>query len=127
MKRNDIINKLESLNFDKNEYCIISGGILVMYGIKENTNDLDLLISHDLFNKIKNIYNLKSRFSKFPDLYELDSLTEVRVEEFDKNDVTYVDGYPVWSLEKQLEWKKNNHREKDLVDIKLIEEYLETK
>lgn len=127
MNKVDIINKLESLNFDKNEYCIISGGILVMYGIKESTNDLDLLISHNLFSRIKNIYDLKPCFFKFPNLYELDSLTEVRVEDFDKNDVTYIDGYPIWSLEKQLEWKKNNHRKKDLADIKLIEEYLKNK
>lgn len=124
MKKIDLINKINSLGLDDGEYCIISGGILVMYGIREETEDLDLYVTPKLFEKLKGKYNLKSRFDKFPDLYELDSEVEVKVCDFDAEDVSLVDGYPVWSLEKQLEWKISNHREKDKRDIELIKDYL---
>ncbi len=124
MKKPDLIKKISSLELEDGEYCIISGGILVMYGIREETEDLDLYVSKKLFEKIKDKYELRPRFDKFPDLYELDSEVEVKVCDFSSDDVSYVDGYSVWSLEKQLEWMISNHRGKDKRNIQLIKDYL---
>ncbi len=58
MNKTELLNLLEELNFPKDEYYVLSGGSLVLRGIKEKTNDLDLCISENLFAEIKEKYNL---------------------------------------------------------------------
>lgn len=40
---------LRELNLDPNEYCLIAGGSLVMHGIKQETEDIDLCVSEKGF------------------------------------------------------------------------------
>ena len=37
MDKKEYLKKLDSLNLDKNRYCIISGGVMLLYGLKETT------------------------------------------------------------------------------------------
>lgn len=123
MNKQEYLEKLNELNFDKNKYCIISGGTMIMYGLRENTSDIDIKVLPEYFNEISLKYHLKNS-KKYSYLFELSDDIEVAVKEFDSNDVVWIDGYPVESIQKQLEWKKQNNREKDINDIKLIEKYL---
>ena len=42
MNRFELLNLLESLKFDSNEYWLITGAAMVFYGFRKETGDLDL-------------------------------------------------------------------------------------
>lgn len=126
MKKEEYLKIVDTLNLDKNEYCIISGGVMLMYGLREETGDIDLKVLPKLYEKIKQKYTL-TKSPKYSYLYELGENIELAVLDFSSEDVVWIDGYPVESIEKQLEWKLANHRVKDEADIRKIQEYLKTK
>ena len=97
-----------------------------MYGLKNDTEDIDLKIKPELFNKLKERYNLV-KSTKMENLYELSNNIELKVEDFDLNDIEVIDGFNVLKLEIQRKWIIENKREKDKEKLKLIDEYLSTK
>lgn len=127
MNKVDVLKRVDSLNLDYNDYCIISGGALVLYGIRPETEDVDIFINENGFNKLKEKYEIISKEYKYKDLYGIGSDVELLLREFDRSIVYEIDGYPVLKLEEVLKWKVDNHRDKDLKDIELIRNYLDNK
>ena len=123
MNKEEYINKLNTLGLDKNRYCIISGGVMLLYGLKSTTEDIDIKIRPDYFEELKEKYKFK-KSPKYEYLYELDDSTEVAVLDYSDEDVRLVDGYPVESLELQLKWMIEQNRPKDQEKIKIIKNYL---
>ncbi len=126
MNKKEYIEKLDELNLDKNRYCIISGGVMLLYNLKGTTEDIDIKVKEDYFEELKERFNFK-KSPKYPYLYELNEYTEVAVLDYNEDDVEYVDTYPVESLKLQLKWMLEQNREKDQEKIKIIEEYLNSK
>lgn len=123
MNKKEIINILKELNFDKNEYMVISGASMVLQGIKKTTNDIDLAVSDSLLEYIKNNYE-----------YDIDehgaySFKKDKVDVlnmfFEKKYLIMVKNYPVMNPEGIIEIKKMMNREKDIKDIDLINKYLQ--
>ena len=56
MNKEELYKLVEKLKLPITEYCILSGGSLVMHGIRENTNDLDIDITKKDFEIIKKIF-----------------------------------------------------------------------
>lgn len=123
MNKKEYTEKLDQLNLDKNRYCIISGGVMLLYGLKESTEDVDIKVRPDYFEELKERFSFK-KSPKYSYLYELDDLCEVAVLDYDDIDVRIVDGYPVESLELQLKWMLENNRPKDEEKIKMIKRFL---
>ena len=126
MNKKEFIKKLNSLNLDKNRYCIISGGVMLLYNLKPTTEDIDIKVRPDYFEELKLKYEFK-KSPKYDDLYELDDKTEVAVLDYNDDDIIIVDDYPVESLELQLKWMLEQNRPKDQEKIKIIEDYLDKK
>ena len=124
MNKKEFIKKLDSLNLDKNRYCIISGGVMLLYNLKLTTEDIDIKVKPDYFEELKLKYEFK-KSPKYDYLYELDDKTEVAVLDYDNNDIRTVDGYPVESLELQLKWMLEQNRPKDKEKIDIIKDFLE--
>ena len=116
--------KLDSLNLDKSKYCIISGGVMLFYGLKETTADIDIRVKPDYFEEMKKKFIFK-KSNKYPNLYELDPLIEVKVQDFNSKDIRMVDGYPTESLELTLKWMLEHNRPKDQEKIQIIQNYIE--
>lgn len=123
MNKKEYIEKLESLKLDKNRFCIISGGVMLLYGLKESTEDIDIKVRPNYFEELKERFKFK-KSPKYPYLYELDESTEVAVLDYKEEDIRYVDNYPVESLELQLKWMIENNRPKDQEKIKIVKEFL---
>ena len=123
MTKEEYLKKIDSLNLDKSRYCIISGGIMLLYGLKDKTEDIDIKVRPDYFEELKERFDFK-KSPKYPYLYEIDDETEVAVLDFDEKDTRIVDGYPVESLELQLKWMIEHNREKDQEKIKIIKKFL---
>ena len=126
MNRVEYLKKLDELELDKNRYCIISGGIMLLYGLRDSTEDIDIRIKPDYFEELKTRFKFK-KSSKLDNLYELSEEIEVRVLDYDESNIEIYDGYPVWKLELQLEWFKEQKRDKDKQKIKIIEDFFNNK
>ena len=50
MNKREYLKKLDELNLDKNRYCVISSGIMLLYGLRETTEDIDIKIRPDYAN-----------------------------------------------------------------------------
>ncbi len=123
MNKEEYKKKLDALGLDKNRYCVISGGTMLLYGLKETTEDVDIKVRPDYFEELKAKFKFK-KSPKYSYLWELDDETEVAVLDYDDSDVVMVDGYPAESLELQLKWMLEHNRPKDQKKIRIIRDYL---
>ena len=123
MVKEDIIKRLMDLNFPITDYWLITGGAMVLYGLRDATNDIDLGCSKSLADMLEN--------NEFPTIKLSDGTRKITIADdieifedwiFDKAEIR--EGISVISLKGLLEMKKSLGREKDLKDIALIEAVL---
>ncbi len=119
MNKQEYIAALEKLNLPKSEFIILSGGSLLMRGLRETSADLDLSASKKLARQI-DLYNApkdeKGFFTPFDNCQMMDDAENF---EFD-----IVDGYQCETLESILAFKKKANRPKDQKDIENIERHI---
>lgn len=119
MNKQEFIQGLEKFNLPKSEYIILSGGSLLLRGLREKSADFDLCCSKKLARKIK-LYDSprddKDFFIPFENCQMMDN--------FDEYEFDLIDGYQCESLESILAFKKRANRPKDQKDIEIIEKYL---
>lgn len=128
MNKEEIIKVLNDYNFNKDEYIVLSTGALVLLGIKDKAGDIDLAVSKDLYNQLLNDYECQCSSKYVIDgqvfnVYSFDNF-DFGLNYFDRDNIEFVDGIPVQNIEAILKFKQGLSREKDLKDIKLIEEYM---
>ncbi len=126
MKKKEFLTELDKLNLDKNSYCIIASGSMLMYGLCEECNDIDIKTTRELFDILLKKYNMKQS-TRYDYVYELGDRIDVNCKNYDPNMIEFVDGYPVEKLEVNLKWMKDNNRPKDQEKIKKIEEFLKNR
>lgn len=129
MNKEEILKLVESLNFPKEQFYILSSACLTLYGLRDKAKDLDLCITEELFEKIKEKYDLNDSKKNECNFYKLNDLVEVVVnkkEEF-ANKYDIKEGYQVQKLEIMRTDKAKRGLPKDLKDIANIDEYLKKK
>lgn len=126
MDKSQLINKLKTLPFDKNEYWLAAGGAMVLYGFRDQTGDVDLGCSKKLADLLEKqgyetiVLNDGSRKIVYDDNVEI-------FENWLKDRVIMVEGFPVVSVDGLIAMKKELGREKDYKDIEIIEKALKTR
>lgn len=123
MRKQEYLQKLARLGLDREKFCIVAGGAMVLHGIREETGDIDVQMSQEHFEEIKGRFETK-KSPKYENLYEIGDKVEVMVGPFKKEGVVEKEGFLVNGLEQELKWKLEHGREKDLADIKRICEVL---
>ena len=126
MNKEEYLKIVDSLNLNKDEYCIIASGSLLMHDLTDYCNDVDLKVSKELFDELMNKYHMKQS-DRYDYVYELSDNIDVNCRNFNIDNIEFVDGYPVEKLEINLEWMIANKRDKDKEKIRIIKEYLENK
>ena len=124
MRKADIIAKLAVFPYAPENYWIITGGAMVLYGIREETRDIDLGCTAKLADQLEKDGYL---YRVTPDGNRCFRIGE-DIEVFENwlcGTVEQVDGSPVVSLQGLIEMKQQIGREKDLNDIRLIHKFLE--
>ena len=122
MNKEELLKLVESLNLPKDEYYILGGGSLVMFGIKDTTADLDLCVSEELFKRLKEEYNLKEKNEC--GFYSISDIIEIIPNPKDEFICEMIEGYQVEDLKRILEFKKKRNAPKDRPYVEKIEEYL---
>ena len=127
LDKKQIIARLEELHLDDTKYWLITGGAMVLYGLREQTSDIDLGCTSDLADLLQQegfpVERMPDGTRKIvvaEDVEIFENWLEDRVERFE--------GVPVISIQGLIEMKRALGREKDFGDIQLIlEKYPEYK
>ena len=124
MNKEELIELIESLKLDRNEYWILSSGALVIRGIYPDAGDLDIAVTEKGLQELKNNYNLKKKGNgwyivNYKIECVLDKKAEWKIEKYSE--------YNLQSIEKYYEFLKESTREKDKARIPLVEEYMKNR
>ena len=126
MNKEELYKLVEKLKLPITEYCILSGGSLVMHGIRENTNDLDIDITKKDFEIIKKYFR-PTLVDENKKLYKIIENIERFLDNNFETDIEFIEGYPCQSLMSVYRLKKKLNRERDQSDIIAIKKVLNLK
>ncbi len=121
--------RIAELDLPKDSYVVVGSGILGALDIRAS-NDIDLVVTEEVYRYIKSLaweqgfWSDKVVFKK--DVFDIGNDWYGKSAEDLLEQAQIVDGIPYLSLDNVYEWKKTNAREKDLRDLKLIDEYRST-
>ena len=124
--KNEIIKIVSDMNLPSDKYWITAGAGLVIHGVKEFTNDIDIGVTTDLADYLVcNGY----KFNRVDDGTRIIKINEnlEALENWFVEEIISADGLPVASLESIKKQKIELGREKDIKDINMIEKYIENK
>ncbi len=125
LNRNQILDKLKSLNFFQNQYCVMTGAALVLHGVRPETNDIDIGCTSKLFKELLNKGFELIKKNKFEAIV-IDGCIEI-FEDWVPDNIELIEGIPVADINSIRVYKERLGREKDLKDIVLIDRFLEQK
>ena len=123
MDRQEILNCLSEFPYDRNEYWVITGGAMVLYGIREQTSDIDLGCSKRLADRLEADGYLFQRTDNGNRWFKYGENIEV-FEEWIMDSIETVYGFNVVSIKGLIEMKQDLGRDKDKKDIELIKAFL---
>ena len=125
MNREEIIRKLKEYNLDVERYIIISGSAMVLYGIKDETPDIDISVTEDYEEELleNNIALIEHVSSDGTLSYIINDELNFGQNYYSTNKV-FIEGLPVQSIEDIIKLKEFLNRDKDKKDLELIKRYL---
>ena len=119
MTKEEFLDKLKKLDLPPEEFVILSGGSLLMRGLREQTADLDISVSKALARQI-GLYDCpKEEAGLFVPYKNVQMKDDMETFQFD-----VIDGYQCEALEDILRQKLQWGRPKDLADIETIRKHL---
>ncbi len=128
MTKDDIVEKVKSLNLQYGSYIVYGSAPFAILGIRE-VNDVDLLVSEELYSVLqrkgwKRVYKGPKDEPLTFDIFEAHkswafspyapTLQELLSRAFE------IEGVPFATLEDVKKWKEASERPKDIKDLKLI-------
>ena len=120
LNKEEILYKLSQLKLNNNDFIVLMGSSLVLHNIKKETNDINISVKSDIFNKLKVKYN-----SSYNDILDIIKYDVFEINSFDFNiNSDYINEYYCQDLENIMKVKKKLNRKKDIKDIKAIDLYL---
>ena len=117
MTKAELLNKLKDFPFDPSEYWLNAGSALLLYGLRDETNDIDMGCSSKMMDQLikDHPFTIKGGVRRVVfDDYEI-------YENWCGEDINVIHGYQLASLETILEFKKRLNRPKDQKDINNIQ------
>lgn len=123
MNSQEIKQRLTVLNYNVNEYWVLAGAAMVLYGIKNDTPDIDLGCSKVMADQLEKQY----KPIMLPDgtrRFRIDSDVEI-FENWLSGGIQCLEGFPIVTIDGLISMKMALGREKDIPDIDRIQNYLE--
>lgn len=123
MKREEILRTLESFPYDKSEYWLITGAAMVLFGMREETGDIDLGCTEKMADELEKEGYLYRRTENGRRWFRYSEEIEI-FEEWKTGPLVSFEGLQLLSPEGLIAMKEELGREKDFRDIALIREWL---
>lgn len=131
MGNKDLFQKVRSLELPMGKYALFGSAPIGIRGLKD-CRDIDIIVMEDLWKECKG-RGLEVGFTADGSQYlwkdEIELFKDWKPGHWDIRqlieEAEIIEGLPFVKLEKVLEWKRLNGREKDLEDIEIIERFLQ--
>lgn len=126
MNKVELIKLIDSLNLPVQEYSVLSGGALLMAGIRLKTADLDIEVTEKGFELLKHKFTpilINDTKKQYKLTEDIECFVTLKLD----STINYIDGYPCQSLISIYNFKKMLNRPKDQEDILAIERILNIK
>lgn len=120
MNKKELIQLIETLKIDKEEFWVLSSGALVLRDIYEEAKDLDLGVSEKGLQQLQSNHDLKQKENGW---YIVNDLVECCL---DTRNVEKIGNYYVESIDRYYKYLLSSNREKDKLRIPLIEKYMKS-
>ena len=124
MDKKELIELINSLKIDKEEFWILSSSALVLRGLYQDAQDLDIAVTKKGLEQLKNNYNLKLKENGW---YIVNDKVECVLDTKEKDKIEKYNNYNLESIEKYYSYLKNSNRKKDKERIPLVENYIKLK
>lgn len=124
MNKKELIELIENLKLDKNEYWILSSGALVIRGLYPDAGDLDIAVTEKGLEELKKNYNLKEKGKGW---YMINDKIECVLDTKESWKIEKYGEYNLQSIEKYYEFLKKSNRKKDKERMPLIEKYMKNR
>lgn len=125
LNKHEILSKLKQLSLMPEQYCVMTGAAMVLYGMKPQTQDIDLGCTEKQFEELqKRGYLSQEKKGNLCILIE-DSIEIYR--NWLPEKIVYIEGIPLADIDCIRDFKQHLGREKDIKDLVLIDEFLKHK
>ena len=124
MVKKELEKLIESLKIDRDEYCILSSGALVLRGILTDAGDLDIAVTKKGLEELMENYNLKQKENGW---YMVTDKIECVLDTKEDWKIEKLGEYNLESIEKYYSYLLQSKREKDIARIPLINSYIKAK
>ena len=124
MNKQELLELIEGLKLDKNEFWLLSSSALVIRDIYPTAGDLDIAVTEKGLQELHKNYTLKQKAEGWyivNDKIEcvLDTKEDWKIEKFGELNLQSIDEY--------YKFLKKSTREKDKARIPLVEEYMKNR
>ena len=116
MNKKELIELINTLDLPYEEYTILSSGGLVLRGIMENANDLDLAVTEKGFDILNKKYDL---IEKENGCFQVNDKVECMINDL-KGKKERVGDYFLQEIHDYLNYLKRSEREKDKPNTSVI-------
>lgn len=121
------MDTLKELNIPKDDFVIYGSAPMVLRGLKEKNNDLDVLVRDSLWDMLSVKYpnNVNGDYIDINGVSftHTDKNFLGNIDEVIKNS-DIIDGYHILSILETKRWKEKVGGERHLADARIIDEYL---
>lgn len=125
MNKVELIDLLNTLKIDKEEFWILSSGGLVLREIYETAGDLDIAVTFKGLEQLKANYNLKEKGNGWYIVNDkVECVCDGEIESLRYKPEKLECGYFVQNIFEYLEYLNSSTREKDIERIPLVKHYL---
>lgn len=124
MNKEELIQLINTLNIDKEEFWVLSSGALTLREIYPDAGDLDIAVTNNGLKQLQTNYELRQKDNGW---YIINDKIEC-VCDGEKSELIYqpeyLDGIYVQNINEYLEYLNNSTREKDKKRIDLVKKYI---
>lgn len=120
MNREEIIELIESLKIDNNEFVVLSTGALTMRGIFEGAKDLDIAVTKKGLEELKNNFDV---VIDHDDWYRVTDKVECILDDME-NKKEKVGNYYLEDLNYYRNFLVNSDRPKDKIRLEIVNKAL---
>ncbi len=124
MNKQELLNLIESLNIDTEEFWVLSTSALVLRDLFTDAGDLDLAVTDKGLEELKQKYNLKQKENGW---YIVSDKIECVLDKKEDWKIEKYEGYNLESFNKYFEYLKTSTREKDRIKYDIVKQQLENK
>lgn len=126
LDKEKIFELADSLKIDSEDFVILSSAALVIRGILENANDLDIAVTKNGLENLSKIFNVipKENNDTNSKWFIVNDKVECVLDDME-NKKQKVGKYYLQDIKNYLSYIKDSTREKDIKRVELVKKYIE--